>query len=104
MIKDKSYSAYIIPVRIQDGKAQVALLNYGENNYGPIGGRLDNDEDFETALKRELTEELGENALCILDLITEVPTPYSFRHSTPVIQLGKTTPALSSGTWRSPPS
>ncbi|MBR4475514.1 MAG: NUDIX domain-containing protein [Alphaproteobacteria bacterium] len=82
MIKDKSYSAYIIPVRTQGDKTQIALLNYGANNYGPIGGRLDDGEDFETALKRELTEELGEDALGILDLIAEVPAPYSFRHTT----------------------
>lgn len=31
MIKELSYSAYILPVR--DG--QVALLKYGENGYGP---------------------------------------------------------------------
>jgi len=47
MIKDISYSAYILPVR--DG--QVALLKYGENGYGPIGGRLDDGEDFLTALR-----------------------------------------------------
>ena len=59
MIKDISYSAYILPVR--DG--QVALLKYGENGYGPIGGRLDDGEDFLTALRRELAEELGESVL-----------------------------------------
>lgn len=51
MIKELSYSAYILPVR--DG--QVALLKYGENGYGPIGGRLDDGEYFLTALKHELT-------------------------------------------------
>ena len=55
MIKELSYSAYILPVR----NGQVALLKYGENGYGPIGGRLDDGEDFLTALRRELTEELG---------------------------------------------
>ena len=83
MIKDKTYSAYIIPVRIKDGSPQIALLNYGSDNYGPIGGRLDDGENFKTALRRELTEELGAKSLKILDLITEVPVPYSFKHTSP---------------------
>lgn len=45
MIKDISYSAYIIPVRA----GRVAVLKYGENGYGPIGGRLDAGEDFDAA-------------------------------------------------------
>ncbi len=77
MIKDISFSAYILPVR--DG--QVALLKYGENGYGPIGGRLDDGEDFLSALRRELTEELGESALA--DSAVEIPVPYVFRHPTP---------------------
>lgn len=81
MIKDKSYSAYIIPVRIQNGKFQIAMLNYGSGNYGPIGGRLDDREDFTKALRRELAEELGQKSLTMLDLITEIPTPYSFKHT-----------------------
>lgn len=79
MIKDKSYSAYILPIR--NGK--VALLRYGEDGYGPIGGRLDDGEDFKTALRRELTEELGEQSLKMLDLITEIPVAYSFKHTDP---------------------
>ena len=78
MIKDISYSAYILPVR--DG--QVALLKYGENGYGPIGGRLDDGEDFLTALRRELTEELGESASALADSAVEIPVPYAFRHPT----------------------
>lgn len=78
MIKDKSYSAYILPIR--NGK--VALLRYGEDGYGPIGGRLDDDENFKTTLRRELTEELGKQSLYLLDLITEIPVPYSFEHTT----------------------
>lgn len=78
MIKEKSYSAYILPV----SDTRVALLRYGQNGYGPIGGRLDDGEDYKTALKRELAEELGEKSLQIMDLITEIPVPYSFRHKT----------------------
>ena len=79
MIKDISYSAYVLPVR--DGR--VALLKYGENGYGPIGGRLDDGEDFLTALRRELTEELGTNASALADNAVEIPVPYAFRHPTP---------------------
>ena len=79
MIKDKSYSAYILPIRNE----KVALLRYGEDGYGPIGGRLDSGEDFKTALRRELTEELGEQSLNLLDLVTEIPVAYSFRHTNP---------------------
>lgn len=78
MIKEKSLSAYILPTK--DDK--VAMLRYGQDGYGPIGGRLDDGEDFKVALRRELTEELGNNSLQMLGLITEVPVPYSFRHTT----------------------
>ena len=79
MIKELSYSAYVLPVC--DGK--IALLKYGENGYGPIGGRLDDGEDFLTALRRELTEELGESASVLVDSAVEIPVPYAFRHLTP---------------------
>ncbi len=79
MIKDVSYSAYVLPVC--DGK--IALLKYGENGYGPIGGRLDDGEDFKNALRRELTEELGESASALADSAIEIPVPYAFRHPTP---------------------
>lgn len=79
MIKELSYSAYILPVR----NGQVALLKYGENGYGPIGGRLDDGEDFKNALRRELLEELGESASVLADSAVEIPVPYAFRHSSP---------------------
>ncbi len=79
MIKELSYSAYILPVR--DG--QIALLKYGENGYGPIGGRLDDGEDFLAALRRELNEELGDGATTLADNAVEIPVPYAFRHPTP---------------------
>ena len=79
MIKDISYSAYVLPVR--DG--QVALLKYGENGYGPIGGRLNDGDDFLTALLRDLTEELGEYASVLAASAVEIPVPYAFRHPTP---------------------
>ena len=77
MIKEVCFSAYIIPVR--DGC--VAMVRYGANGYGPIGGRLDNGEDFKTALRRELTEELGDGATALMDNLVEIPVPYSFRHT-----------------------
>ena len=78
MIKDISLSAYVFPV--YDGK--IALLKYGENGYGPIGGRLDEGEDFKTALQRELTEELGKSVSVLANNIVEIPVPYAFRHAT----------------------
>ena len=78
MIKELSYSAYILPVR----NGQVALLKYGENGFGPIGGRLDDGEDFLTALRRELTEELGDGATRLADSAIEIPVLYAFRHPT----------------------
>ena len=79
MIKELSYSAYVLPVR----NGRVALLRYGENGYGPIGGRLDDGEEFKTALRRELTEELGESASALADNAVEIPVLYAFRHPTP---------------------
>ena len=79
MIKELSYSAYVLPVR----NGRVALLRYGENGYGPIGGRLDDGEEFKTALRRELTEELGDGATTLADSAIEIPVPYAFRHPTP---------------------
>ena len=77
MIKDKSFSAYILPVR-SDGR--VALLQYGDSGFGTIGGRLDEGEDFITALKRELTEELGSTTAELADVAVAVPVSYSFKH------------------------
>ena len=77
MIKEMSYSAYIIPVH--DGR--IAMLRYGADGYGFIGGRLDDGEDFVSALRRELTEELGTDATALMDNLVEIPVPYSFRHT-----------------------
>jgi ASC-1-like (ASCH) protein/8-oxo-dGTP pyrophosphatase MutT (NUDIX family) len=79
MMKDISFSVYVLPVR----NGQVALLKYGEHGYGPIGGRLDDGEDFKTALRRELTEELGESASVMADNMVEIPVTYAFRHPSP---------------------
>ncbi len=79
MIKDISYSAYVIPVRA----GRVAMLKYGENGYGPIGGRVADGEDFVAALRRELTEELGVAAASLADNVVEIPVPYAFRHESP---------------------
>ena len=76
-IKDKSFSAYILPIR-SDG--HVALLQYEGSGFGTIGGRLDDGEDFIKALKRELTEELGGIAADLADVVNAVSVPYSFKH------------------------
>ena len=49
MIKELSFSSYVFPVH----NGRVAILKYVENGYGPIGGRLDDGEDFIAALRRE---------------------------------------------------
>lgn len=79
MIKELSFSSYIFPVR--DGR--IAILKYGNDGYGPIGGRIDEGEDFISALRRELTEELGADAVKLADGAVEIPVPYAFRHATP---------------------
>ncbi len=76
MIKERSFSAYILPVKT----GKVALLKYGTDGYGPIGGRLDDGEDFITALRRELTEELGADAAKLADVAIAMPQVYAFRH------------------------
>ena len=79
MIKDISFSSYIFPVR----NGRVAILKYGENGYGSIGGRVDDNEDLIAALRRELTEELGVDAAKLADNAFKIPVPYAFRHATP---------------------
>lgn len=77
MMKEKSLSACIIPVR--NGK--VAFLNYGNKGYGPIGGRVDDGEDLYTALRREICEELGVDAVMLANTVIEIAEPYSFKHT-----------------------
>ncbi len=77
MIKERSFSAYVLPIK--DGK--VAVLKYGADGYGLIGGRLDDGEDFITALHRELNEELGADAAKLANVAIAVPQAYAFRHS-----------------------
>ena len=74
MIKDISYAAYIIPFRERGNKKEFAILKY-EGGYGDIGGRFDNNEtDARTALRREITEELGLEASFLADEAIEIPT------------------------------
>ena len=74
MIKDISYAAYIIPFRERGNKKEFAILRY-EGGYGDIGGRFDNNEtDARTALRREITEELGLEASFLADEAIEIPT------------------------------
>lgn len=79
MIKALSFSAYVFPVR----GGRIAILKYGEDGYGPIGGRVDDGEDFIAALQRELTEELGPDAAKLADVAVALPVPYCFRHTSP---------------------
>lgn len=78
-IKDKRYAAYVLPIRIKDGKKQVALIEYRPHEYGLIGGRFeDGENDARLALRRELVQELNIGAEKIADIAIEIPTPYSF--------------------------
>ena len=78
-VKDKRYAAYVLPIRIKDGKKQVALIEYRPHEYGLIGGRFEDDEnDARLALRRELVEELNIGAEKIADIAIEISTPYSF--------------------------
>ena len=80
MIKEVSYAAYIIPVRIMDGKKQIAILEYAPGAYGTIGGRFDEGEtSAKVALKRELNEELGKSAEFMVDIAQEIKEPYRFK-------------------------
>ena len=80
MIKEVSFAAYIVPVRMHNGKKQIAILNYAPGAYGTIGGRFDDGETTALeALRRELTEELGESAVFMLDVAKEVKEPYRFK-------------------------
>lgn len=80
MIKEVSYAAYIIPVRIIDGKKQIAILEYAPGAYGTIGGRFDDDETTaKQALTRELREELGKSAEFMVGLAQQVVAPYKFK-------------------------
>lgn len=78
ILKECSFSSYIFPVR----NGLVAILKYGKNGYGPIGGRIDG-EDFIMALRRELTEELSASVAKLVDVAVKIPAPYAFRHTNP---------------------
>ncbi len=80
MIKEVSYAAYIIPVRVVDGKKEIAILEYAPGAYGTIGGRFDDGETTATqALTRELCEELGKSSEFMVGLAQQVAEPYKFK-------------------------
>ena len=80
-IRETRYASYIIPVRIKNGKKEFAILEYKPGEYGTIGGRFEDYEtDAQTALRRELTEELNPMAAKKLaDIAIQVPEVYSFK-------------------------
>jgi 8-oxo-dGTP pyrophosphatase MutT (NUDIX family) len=79
MIKEVSYAAYIIPVRIRNGKKQIAILKYSDG-YGTIGGRFDDGETIsQVALRRELKEELGDSSEFMVGIAKQVSEPYRFK-------------------------
>ena len=79
-MKEVSYAAYIIPVRIINNKKQIAILEYAPGAYGTIGGRFDDNEtNAKVALKRELREELGKKSEFMVDLAQEISEPYRFK-------------------------
>ncbi|MDL2295914.1 NUDIX domain-containing protein [Lachnospiraceae bacterium OttesenSCG-928-E19] len=83
MIKDKSLSAHILPIR----NGLIAFLDYDGKGYGPIGGRVDDGEDLYQALRRELDEEIGLPELA--DNVIKIDKPYSFKHSDPERAMGR---------------
>ncbi|MCL2017522.1 MAG: NUDIX hydrolase [Alphaproteobacteria bacterium] len=88
MIKEVSYASYIIPVRIHNGKKQVAIMQYAPGAYGNIGGRFEDGETIaREALRRELIEELDESAWFMADIAIEIPVPYRYKvkeHNVPI--------------------
>ena len=78
-IKDKRYAAYVLPVRIQNGQKQVAIIEYEPGEYGLVGGRFeDGESDAREVLRRELAEELNVGADKIADMAIEISEPYCF--------------------------
>lgn len=76
-IKNERCASYVLPIRIKDGKKQVALLGYGPHEYGKIGGRFEDGEiDARAALRRELSEELNPGADKIADIALQISEPY----------------------------
>ena len=76
-MKDKRYASYVLPVRVKDGKKQVALLEYGSDGYGKIGGRFEDGEtNAREVLRRELAEELNVGCDKIADTAIEIAEPY----------------------------
>ncbi len=76
-IKNERCASYVLPIRIKDGKKQVAIIEYGPHEYGKIGGRFEDCEtDAREALHRELTEELNIGADKIADMALQISEPY----------------------------
>jgi len=80
-IREMRYASYIIPVRIKNGKKEFAVLEYRSGEYGTIGGRFeDYENDAQTVLRRELTEELDPVAAKkLVETAIQIPEAYSFK-------------------------
>jgi len=75
--RDYTSNAHVVPF-IGD---RVVLLHARESGWGPSGGTLLKDEAVETAISRELGEEIGGSATCFelfgqWDSVTTAETPY----------------------------
>ncbi len=78
-IRDVRHAAYIVPARINNGKPEIAIIEYTPGAYGIIGGRFEDDDmSARDALRRELVEELNPAAAIMADFAVQMVEPYSF--------------------------
>ena len=83
-IKEVRYASYILPIRIKNGKKQVAITEFKQHEYGKIGGRFeDNETDARQALRREIIEELNPGAEVMANTAIKIPEPYYVNNTDP---------------------